>query len=232
MTTETELQPVEVKITTPILDAIDKSLATLLRKNLNEIEEDTGRAIERGVKTDETARDAEAIVQDGRRAIKVVNEVRLQFTRPIDEGKKSLMREVENLLSPLATSNRKLDSMVMERQAEIRRAETEARREAEEAQRQADAEARAEEERRRKISLTKGGTGEVKPVVAEKIEQPISMAGLRSTTKVKSIVDKDKIDEAVEGGVREIPGVRIYQIWMFEVTDHTKVPEEYRKLSR
>jgi len=232
MCPQTELQTAEVKITTPFLVVANKSLARILNKKLKEVENDTNTAIERGVKTDENARYAEEVVRDGRLTIKVFNETRLQFTRPIDAGKKAFMKEVEDELAQLVEGNTKLDSMVMERVAKIRQAEAETRRKAEEAQRQAETDARAEEERRRKISIAKGGTGDVAPVVAETVVQPISVADLRSTTKVKSIVDKLMIETAVNGGVREIPGVHIYRVWAFQVIDYDKVPEEYRKLSR
>ena len=232
---ETERQLVEVTIPTPILDVIDRSLARVLKKNLNEIEVDTNTAIERDVKTDETARDAEAIVQDGRKAIKITKEVRLQFTRPIDEGKKKLMEEVEKLLAGLVASNSKLNQMVMARAQEIKRKEEQARREYEAAQRAAEAKARAKEERNKNISLAKGGTGEVKPVEVEPITHPISVAGMRSTTRLRSIPDVrpadegGKIQQAVDDGIRDIPGVSIYQVWQFSVVDAKLVPKEYRR---
>ncbi len=230
--TATENQLVEISIPTPILDVIDKSLSRILKKNLSEIATDTNTAIERGVKTDETAREAETIVQDGRKAIKITNEVRLQFTRPIEEGKKSLMREVEKLLAPVVDSCAILDRMVLARASEIRRKEAEAQRELEEKQRVADEKARAKEERNRNISLGKGGDGNVAPVVPETIAAPVSTAGMRSTTRLRSIPDLPKIEEAIADGIREIPGVKIFQIWQFTVDDAKMVPKEYRRDTR
>lgn len=226
---ETEIQRVEISIPTPILDVIDRSLARLLKKNLNEIEVSTNAAIERGVQTDETARDAEAVVQEGKKAIKITKEVRLQFTRPIDEGKKKLMGEVEKLLSPLVAGNTKLDQMVLERAREIKRKEAQAQREYEEKQRAAEAKARAEEERREKISLAQGGDGNHRPVEVEPVTHPISVAGMRSTTRLRSIPDQEKIGQAVEDGIRDIPGVNIYQVWQFSVVEAKLVPKEYRR---
>jgi hypothetical protein len=42
--------------------------------------------------------------------------------------------------------------------------------------------------------------------------------------------DKEKIQAAVDAGVREIPGVAIYPVWQFKVLDIKQVPEEYRKM--
>lgn len=228
----TEIQKVEVKIPTPILDVIDSSLASLFKKNLVELADDANKAIERGVETDETAREAEIIVQDGRKTIRIVNEIRLEFTRPIDEGKKNLIREVGDLLRPLVDANTTLDKLVMERAARIREEEAEAKRKFEEEQRAADEAARKEEERRKNISLGKGGNGDFKPVEVEQPIQPVSQIGMRSTTRTKSIPDREAIKEAVDEGVREIPGVRIFQVWNFEIEDSKKVPKEYRYFIR
>lgn len=231
----TELQTkekVELKIPTPILDTINHSLAELFKRNLNEIEDETNRAIELGVKTDDTATNAESAVQQARKAIKVVNEVRLQYTRPIDEGKKRLIAEVKNLLEPLDTSCIKLDAMVMQRAREIREAEEKAQREAEAAQREAEEAARKEQERRENISIAKGGNGEVAPVVPEKIVTPVSQIGMRSTTRTMSIVDRDKIQAAIDEGIRDIAGVKIFPVWQFTIEDSKLVPKEYRKITR
>lgn len=227
-----EIQKVEVNVPTPILDTINLSLSRLFKKNLAELVDDTNRAIERGIETDETARDADAVVGDARQAIRVITEIRLQYTRPIDEGKKSLMREVEALLRPLVDSSTILDNLVMERATRIREAEAEAKRKAEEEQRAVDEAARKEEERRRNISLAKGGDGDVKPVVPETVVAPVQQIGMRSTTRTKSIVDNDAIKQAVDSGVREIPGVHIYRVWTWDILDAKKVPEEYRRLIR
>lgn len=227
-----EIQKVEVRVPTPILDTINSSLSSLFKKNLTELAADTNRAIERGVTTDETARDADTIVGDGLKAIRVINEIRLQYTRPIDEGKKALMREVEALLRPLVYSNTTLSGLVMERAAKIREAEAEAKRKVEEEQRATEAAARKEEERRKKISLAQGGNGNFKPVEVEAPVQPVSQIGMRSTTRTKSIVDNDAIKQAVDSGVREIPGVQIYQVWTWDILDAKEVPDEYRRLIR
>ena len=229
---ETELavrEKVEITIPTPILDTIDHSLANLFKKNLAEIVEETNRAIEIGVTTDETAASAESAVQQARKAVNVVNEVRMLYTRPIDAGKKKLMDEVKGMLKPLVDSSGKLDGMVLDRAREIRQAQEKAQREAEEAQRAADEAARKREEHNRNISLGKGGTGEVAPVEAETVITPVSQIGMRSTTRLRSIPDLEAIQKAVDEGIREIAGVRIFPVWKFDVEDAKVVPKEYRR---
>lgn len=219
----------EVKIPTPILDVIDKSLSSLLDKNITEIEVETNRCIEQGVKEDDKARAANAIVEEGNTAIKTVNEIRLQFTRPIDAAKKELMREVESLLYRLVASNNKLKQMALDRVDEIKRQEAEAKRKYEEEVREAERKAAAEEVRRSNISISKGGDGNVKPVAVEEVVQPVSTVGMRNTARTRTIPDHDKITEAINNGVRQIDGVRIYQVWAFDIENSKEVPADYRK---
>jgi len=51
------------------------------------------------------------------------------------------------------------------------------------------------------------------------------------TTSIRKTVDRELIASAVEAGVREIPGVRIWQEWRFEVESAKDVPEQYRSES-
>jgi hypothetical protein len=206
--TETTTALVTIKKTTPILDVINKSLMTVFKKKLAEITTDINKGIEAGVGTESLLRDANAYVQNGRKALKIVNEARLAFTRPIDAAKKEIMKEIESTLFPTAEAVKKLDSMVMTRAAEIKAEEEKARREHEEAVRAAEEAARKREETNKKISLAKGGTGEVATVEPETIE---------------------KIEAAVKAGTREIAGVAIWQEWIFAIEDSKKVPPEYRK---
>ena len=228
----TETAQIEVRIPTPILDTINRTLSKLLHKNLAELTADTCQALERGVATDETARDADIVSEDSHKAVRTVQEIRLQYTRPIDEGKKNLMREVERLLRPLVEPLETLDKLRLERVAEIEAKKEEARRKAEAEQRAAEEAARKEEERRRNISLGKGGEGIFTPVEVSKPVQPIEQIGMRSTTRVASIPDNDAIENAINRGIRQIPGVHIYQVWKFDIVDSKKVPKEYRKLRR
>jgi len=225
-------EKVELSIPTPILDTINHSLAELFKKNLAEIVDETNRGIELGVTTDENAASAESAVQQARKTASVIEEIRKQYTRPIDAGKKKLMDEVKRMLKPLNDSLEILDGMVLDRARKIEAAKEKARREAEEAQRRAEEEARKREEWNRNISLSKGGNGEVKPVEPEQVITPVSQIGMRSTTRTRSIPDLEAIQKAVDEGVRQIIGVRIYPVWKFTVEDAKSVPKEYRRLVR
>ncbi len=218
-----------LRIPTPILDCINLGLSKLVGKNLTELTQETNTAIERGVQTDSTAATAEATVQQARKSIKAVNGIRLEYTRPIDEGKKRLMDEVARLLKPLVDASAILNGVVLERTREIRAKELKAQQEADEAKRLAEEKARKEFERRRNISLAQGGTGDVKPVVPEITIQPTQQLGMRSTTRMRSIPDLEGIEKAVQDGKRDIEGVSIFQVWKFEVYEAKKVPKEYRR---
>lgn len=229
----TEIQKVEVKTVTPFLETVNLVLAKELNTNVDAVVGNINRAIERGVKTDDTLRVGNSVVEEARKTVKAIREIRLQYTRPLDEAKKFIMNTQEEPLcckvsEPLGV----LDAMVMERDAEIKAAKAEAKREAEEKQRAIDEAARKREEHNRNISLGKGGTGDVKPVVPEKIIAPVEQIGMRSTVRTRTIPDKDAIQKAIDNGVREIPGVKIFQVWIFEVEESKKVPREYRKTTR
>ncbi len=223
---------VKIEKTTPILDIINKPMMAFFGKNLTEINTDLNGRIEAGVGSDSLLRDANACVQDGRKAIKIINEARLCFTRPIDQAKKDIMAEIESFLYPTTTAVKKLDGMVLAKDAENKAAEAKAKREHEEAQAAAALAALKREETNKRISLAKGGTGEVAKVEPEVIAQSIATFGIRGTVRTKRVKDLDKIQAAVDNGVRSIPGVRIYQVWTFEIIDAAKVPDEYRKTSR
>lgn len=223
---------IELKVVTPVLDVLNRILMREFKLNLNEVVDETNRAIELGVETDQNAADAEATFQQTRGTVKLGNEIRLFYTRPIDAGKKKLMSEVEDMLKPAVDSRDKLDGMLIERKRKITEAKEKAQHEAEEKQRIANEEAAKREETNRNISIGMGGDGNVKPVIAETIQTPISTVGMRNTTRTRSIPDLEKIQSAVDEGIREIAGVKIYCVWQSEVTDSKKVPKEYRRMCR
>lgn len=231
---------IEVRIPTPILDTINRSLSKLFRKNLTELENDVNRAIELGVVTDETARDADIVSDDGHKALRIVNEIRLQYTRPIDEGKKALMREVESLLRRLLEGLGILDELRFERAAKIKTKKEEARLKAEEEKRAADEARQKEIDKRKKLREAaeqrgfKVGTDAIEERVpqVETPVRPIEQIGMRSTTRMRMNVDRDAIAKVVKNGVREIPGVHIYQVWTFDIVEASQVPETYRKPGR
>jgi hypothetical protein len=222
----------QVKLITPILEVINKGLAQLFKKKLPEINKNLSRCIEAGVKGDDRLKEGNANAEDGRKVIKFSNEVRLSFTRPIDAAKKEIMREFESMMYETIESTKKLDGMVMARHKEIRQEELRIKREHEAAAAAAEEAARKREETNRKISLGLGGTGDVAPVIPDIPAKPIATIGMRDTVKTRSIVDKEKIEQAVKDGTREIPGVDIFQVWTYEIADASVVPDKYRKSVR
>jgi len=226
---ETAIQKIEVRTITPVLDTINAVLVRKLKANVEELAAVTNRAIEKGVKTDENAAIADTAVRRNYKAINIGHEIRKQYTRPLDDGKKEITLEVEIILSPIVESNKILDDLVMERSREIKAAEAEAKREAEQEQRDIEEAARKEEKRRKNISLAQGGEGNYRPVKVDAPIRPVAQIGMMNATRTRSIPDRDIIEKAVENGIREIPGVHIFQVWTFKVEDSKKVPELYRK---
>ena len=72
-----------------------------------------------------------------------------------------------------------------------------------------------------------------KAVEAEVVEVPDQQKHVRAETGTVTFmaqVDKEKVQAAIDGGVREIKGLHIYPVWTFKVLDVKQVPEEYRKV--
>jgi len=80
---------------------------------------------------------------------------------------------------------------------------------------------------------------DVAPVAPPVVEAPVRLvvpsapqatvkATLGSAT-VRAVVNREAIRAAVEPGAREIPGVRIYPVWQFEVVNAAAVPDAYRQ---
>lgn len=95
------------------------------------------------------------------------------------------------------------------------------------------AKAAAEEARRQKISMAKGGDGNnIKPV-----EQPVNKLEARSTDAVRRLPDRDKIQQAINDAAEklkikfplEIAGIEIYAEWKFNIYDPQGLPDEWKK---
>lgn len=229
----TKKQKAEIKIPTPILDIIDKSLAAQLGKDLAEIAAETNRCIERGVKGSKELNQANTVVVEGLTAIKMVEEIFLQtIIRPIRAGLDDVRSERDSILHDVSTPNEILNGMVLDRDAEIRQEKADIKKKYEEDKAAAEAKAASEQTRRSNISKGLGGDGDVKPVAVEEVVQPISTIGMRSTVRAKTRPDKDKITEAINNGVRQIDGIKIYQVWVFKIENSKEVPSEYRKITR
>lgn len=222
---------VEISYAMPILEQINAVVVKEFEAGYQQIVDATNTAIELGVATTKTANDAETIRKQAKQVLKAGHEIRMMYTRPIDDGKKALKTEVDAFLQPLQDASDKLNQLVREeagrKAAERRRLEEEAVAE----QRRLNAETEKEEQRRINISQAKGGTGEnVKPVIPERVIAPTAHITMQSTTTVKRIIDNEAIRLAVEeDGVRSIPGVRIYPVWHFVIEIAKAVPQEYRK---
>lgn len=105
------------------------------------------------------------------------------------------------------------------------------------AQERLDAERKAEIERlekeRQKEIKEAVFPDEVPEVVLPEAPKIIPIVGTINTDSGslsnKSIVSQAKIKDAIDAGVREIVGVRIYHVWLFEIIDASQVPPEYRE---
>lgn len=67
------------------------------------------------------------------------------------------------------------------------------------------------------------------PVEAMPVYVPKSVP--KSATVIRKVPDQDKIAAAVAAGVRNIPGVLIYQQWVFKVTESKVVPDQYKRVA-
>ena len=86
---------------------------------------------------------------------------------------------------------------------------------------------KAEEAKRKEAEAINKVVGE------EVVEVADQQKRVRAETGTLTFVPpaaKEKIQAAVDAGVREIPGVAIYPVWQFKVLDIKQVPEEYRKM--
>lgn len=232
METAIQKATAKVMIVTPILDMLNPMLTKEFGKNVPEIAADLSKVLERGVKTPKLLAEANTIALIGNRAMKFKKETQLSYTRPIVEGQKEVIKGFDSAFNKIEDPLERVNKLVMDRDAELKAEERRRQEEAEAAQLAADEKARKETERNRNISLGKGGTGEVKIVEPEKINQPISIIAMTNPIRTKRIPDKDAIQLAVDKGLREIPGVKIKQIWVFDITEAKKVPDEYRKTVR
>ena len=83
----------------------------------------------------------------------------------------------------------------------------------------------SEEAKRKEAEAINVEVGEA--VVDVPDEQKRVRAGMGSVTFTPR-ANKEKIQAAVDAGVREIPGVAIYPVWMFKVLDLAQVPAQYK----
>lgn len=232
MSKELTTQRVTLSFPTLITDCISSHVAKEFETNVSELAQSLNKGIERGVETSKTAADLESLVQQGRGVLKAGEAIRMEFTRPLDKAKTTCITQQREYLKRLQESTDKADMMCIEESDRIKEAEWKAQQDAIDEQNRLDEEARKKEERNRNISIGKGGTGDVKSVVAPVVQRPVSLASMRNTTKLKYRADAVKIREAIDKGVRKIPGIKIYPVWHYVIEDRSLVPQEYKSAGR
>lgn len=181
------------------------------------------------------------IVKAIKTRLKTIEDERTKITKPINAGLDQLNARFRAIAAPLLQAESTLKGKMLKfQQEEEARAEAERKKE-EEAQRKAQAEARAREEAERKASPPKVDAIEellkpeepalpaVPPPVSSYKPTTYGQSGATSTVQkrwtwelidVKKLAtsnpewvmaDSVKLNKAVQAGVREIPGVRVYQ---------------------
>lgn len=168
------------------------------------------------VQDQETADGANEILVRITTGLKEIEKKRKSFTQPLNQSLKEINATFKEITEPIVSAKNTLSSRLMAwRAAEQRRI----REEQEKAQR--------EEERRRKIQEAHAAKGHQVKEEITPVEKPMPFA-VQDTTKIRSQwtydvvepgaipreyleVNSAAITKAVRAGVRDIPGVKIYQ---------------------
>jgi hypothetical protein len=129
--------------------------------------------------------------------------------------------------------------------------EEQRRREAEEARMRAEAMKREEEDRLARAAeieaeaaqLKSAGLTEEAKIVQQEAEEVLSTPGYipmpkarplpKTRSSVRMIVDRERIQKMVDlmQSRTNIPGIRVYPVWKFDIVNEAMVPEEYKKPS-
>ena len=133
---------------------------------------------------------------------KFIDDMRLGFTKPWRDAVSETNSKCNAAIYPLDIVIKQGGVTVRTWDDEQLRLQHEAEEQARIAQEEAEAKAKAEEERRRKISIAKGGTGEIAPVAPAPVEKIVPYSATQSTTYRKN--------------------------WTYEVTNFSKVPGAYK----
>ena len=222
---------VTLSFPTLITDCIGSHIAKVFEKNVEELTAEINLGIERGAATAKTAGELESMYKRSRKAINAGEEIRKQFTSPLDRAKTLCITQQREYLKKLSDASDKARSILDERARRLKEEEQKAIREAaEENQRRIEA-AQKEQARRDAISVAKGGKGG-KPVEVETVTPTVAHISMNQVTTMKHRVDEEKIQEAIDNGVRKIPGVYIYCVWKYDITDRSLIPTEYKSFGR
>jgi hypothetical protein len=158
------------------------------------------------VKSKEDVEKASELLSKIKKAIKYAEDTRLSFTRPLNESLEAINSKFKEATRPLLES----ESIVKNKILAWRKEENE--------------KIQKEEERRRKIQESHIQRGnEVKaPIKMERVDNTVGKAQARKVKKWELVdfallpidyktVDERALNDAVRGGLTEIPGVRIYE---------------------
>lgn len=157
------------------------------------------------IKSSEDAEKATVLLSQIKKAFKNAEDVRLTFTKPINESLNAINKKFKEATQPLIQSETVIKNKILT----WRREENE--------------KLRKEEERRRKIQEAHAEKGhEVKaPVQMERVEKTVGKSQVRTVKAYELVdfgllgneyktVDEVAIRKAIQSGVTEIPGLRIY----------------------
>jgi len=143
--------------------------------------------------------------------LKDLAEQRLSYTRPLDESKKRIMEDFKEATAPLEDLESSIKSIMLSWAREEQK-----RLDIEQARIDAEALKKAQDEKLSEVTVPVVNT----QVKTQRGDFSTNTVVKRWTWEVEDeqlilrqylVIDKSKITEAVRRGVREIPGVKIYQ---------------------
>ena len=183
------------------------------------------------------------------RTLIVHNNETLEAANTFILGMKDMLKEVAGSYDPIIShakaEKKKYSDPLKEAQQIARTHVTSYLEDQAEIQRKADEKAREEEQKRQKkenddLDRAKKyqdqGMEEEADAIIEDIPLPASKPEAPAIAKpaglaLKRIVDTEKIDRFVDTtkGQKQIPGIRIYPVWKWEIEDRSKIPISYYK---
>lgn len=140
-----------------------------------------------------------------KKLVKFLDDMRKGFTKPWRDATSETNDKCNAAMEPLNKVVNQGVTTVRTWDDEQLRLQHEAETKAQEEQEAAERKAKAEEERRRKISIAKGGSGEVAAVVPAPVQKIVPYAATQSTSYRKN--------------------------WTYEVTNFNKVPGAYKAIN-
>ncbi len=155
-----EVSKITERVDTALVKSIDLNKAGLLKQMNCQL-----------VQTQKDSDVVNVLLRKCNGGIKAIDSLRKEMTKPLRDETARLNAEFNTVLVPMSQAKSELSNRLMSWRAEEERIHQEEVRKAQ-----------AEEDRRRKISETKGGTGEnIQPV-----EKPTDQIVIRDTTKIRT----------------------------------------------